>query len=205
MKTLIFDKRNVFFSDSHFFSVFLLVTLGLLSRLVPHPANFTALGALALTAGFFLRPTYLRYGVPFFVLFVSDLFLGFHNTMFAVYLGFFFACFLGSKLYSVAQGPVGDSSVPKFSKLSGLSGLGFGLLLMGSGVSSVVFFLITNFAVWIQGGLYPKTGSGLLLCYLAGLPFLEQQLVGDLFWTFVFSASLATVPVWNRLFVAKSS
>ncbi len=194
MKTLIFKKRNMFSSESQFFSVFVLVVLGLLSRFAPHPPNFTALGALALTGGFFLRPRLLKYGVPLLVLFLSDCVLGFHNTMVSVYLGFVGASFLGQKLSASV-----DSSSQR------LSGTSFGRLLMGSCISTVFFFLLTNFSVWLQGELYPKTGLGLLASYVAGVPFLENQVLGDLFWTTILSASMASVPFLNRLFVAKSS
>ena len=68
-------------------------------------------------------------------------------------------------------------------------------------LSSAIFFLATNFAVWQFGGIYPTTGAGLVQCYAAGLPFLKYLLAGDLVWsTILFGAyRLATLPAGERL------
>jgi hypothetical protein len=55
-----------------------------------------------------------------------------------------------------------------------LTALGFGI------GSSVFFFLVTNFGVFVEGLLYPPTLSGLVQCYVAGIPFLEKQLRANL-------------------------
>jgi len=57
--------------------------------------------------------------------------------------------------------------------------------------SSVSFFLVSNFAVWAVWNMYPKTFSGLMTCYAAGLPFFRGTAVGDLF----FSLGMFAVPV----------
>jgi hypothetical protein len=48
---------------------------------------------------------------------------------------------------------------------------------------SAVFFVATNFAVWLFGDIYPSTAAGLLACYASGLPFLKYAIAGDLFWS----------------------
>ena len=45
---------------------------------------------------------------------------------------------------------------------------------------SLLFFFVTNFGVWMASPLYPPTLQGLGLCYLAGIPFLAHQILGDL-------------------------
>jgi hypothetical protein len=45
---------------------------------------------------------------------------------------------------------------------------------------SLLFFALSNFGVWMGEGLYPKTGEGLLACYVAAIPFLANSVVGDL-------------------------
>jgi hypothetical protein len=50
-------------------------------------------------------------------------------------------------------------------------------------VSSILFFLLSNGAVWAFSGMYPLNPSGLAQCYVAALPFLEKTMLGDLFWT----------------------
>jgi hypothetical protein len=48
---------------------------------------------------------------------------------------------------------------------------------------SIIFFLLSNGAVWAFSGMYPLSMSGLAQCYIAALPFLEKTVLGDLFWT----------------------
>jgi hypothetical protein len=50
---------------------------------------------------------------------------------------------------------------------------------------SLIFFAVTNFAVWAFGTLYPFTWQGLADCYVAALPFLDKTVIGDLIWTAV--------------------
>jgi Family of unknown function (DUF6580) len=54
--------------------------------------------------------------------------------------------------------------------------------------SSVSFFLVSNFAAFLEYDMYPKTRSGLMACYAAGLPFFQHRVVGDLLFTAVFFA-----------------
>jgi hypothetical protein len=48
---------------------------------------------------------------------------------------------------------------------------------------SLIFFLLSNVAVWAFSGMYPLTWQGLTQCYVAALPFLDKTVLGDLFWT----------------------
>ena len=61
--------------------------------------------------------------------------------------------------------------------------------------SSVSFFVVSNFAVWACWNMYPKTLSGLMTCYAAGLPFFRRGIAGDLLFTAVMFGlpALATV------------
>jgi hypothetical protein len=49
--------------------------------------------------------------------------------------------------------------------------------------SSLFFFTSTNFAVWVSSGMYAHDLDGLIRCYVAALPFLQNTVVGDMFWT----------------------
>ena len=79
--------------------------------------------------------------------------------------------------------------------------LGIGFLLRGrrhplniavaAVSSSVLFFVLTNFAVWARGVLYPLTSAGLVECYVAAIPFFGNTLAGDLFYSTVLFGSLA--------------
>jgi hypothetical protein len=61
-----------------------------------------------------------------------------------------------------------------------------GSVMLASVVSSLVFFIITNFAIWIGSPFYPQNAAGLIECYVAGLPFLNNGILGDLFFSTVF-------------------
>jgi len=51
--------------------------------------------------------------------------------------------------------------------------------------ASAVFFFVSNFSTWAETTLYPKTAAGLMACYVAGLPFLKNTVMGDLFFSTV--------------------
>lgn len=148
---------------------FFLVLFGALVRLLPHPANFVPIGALALFGGTYLKRKYGLF-VPLLAMFVSDIFIGFYNIwlMASVYLGFLLIVILGFWL-------------KKHKKW---------YFMLGSSLfGSIIFYLITNFAVWAFSSWYPKTFSGLLLCYFMALPFFRNTLLGDLFYVSILFGS----------------
>jgi hypothetical protein len=127
-------------------------------RIAPHPWNFTPVGAMALFSGAFIRDRRLAFLFPLLALFAGDIFVGFHKLMPVVYASFLLSVAIGFWLRnrrSVAR--VGAATL-------------FG---------AIQFFLITNFAVWAFGLSYPRTGAGLLSCYVAGIPFFWNTLAGD--------------------------
>lgn len=144
-----------------------IVFLGVLSRLLPHAPNLTALTAVALFAGTYIRPARLAFVAPLAVMLISDFVLGFHNVMFFVYG----AWALIAALAMLMKGE-NENSPSRLLALS-LSG-------------SVLFFLISNFGVWLLDGMYAKTVEGFVACYLMALPFLKNQVLGDLVYTVVF-------------------
>lgn len=165
-------------NTKHLLLVLLLVVASL-SRLLPHAPNFTAVGAMALLAGSLLGA---RQGMllSVVVLFLTDLALGFHSTMVFVYAGMALVALMGSYV----QKP--SSQKIKF----------FGFI----GAGSLSFFLITNFGVWLVDGFYPMTFEGLLTSYTMGLPFLKNQLMGDVFFSLVLFvvAGVLQLPVLRR-------
>jgi len=139
-----------------------MILFAAISRLIPHPPNFTAVAAMALFGGAYFNNRYAAYMIPLSALFLTDLILGFHNTMWAVYLSFALVVFIGTLLRNRKK-PAN--------------------ILLASVTASVLFFVITNLAVWLSGTLYPLTGEGLALCYTAAIPFFHYNLIGDLFFT----------------------
>jgi hypothetical protein len=74
--------------------------------------------------------------------------------------------------------------------------VGVGALAVAALASSLSFFLITNFMVWATGQLYPHTTAGLSACYLAGIPFYRNQVLGDAVYTVAIFGGYAML---NRL------
>lgn len=153
-------------------SFIVLVFIGVLSRLIPHPWNFTAITAMALYSGVAFKKNKIFMLVPIVTLFLSDLYLGFHNTLFFTYLGFGIVAIMSSSIFSQSE---------FFSN-------GKNMVLMGgvSLIGSLLFFLVSNFGVWFASGIYEKNAAGLVQCFIAAIPFLRIQILGDLFYTGVF-------------------
>ncbi len=148
----------------------LLVLLGSFSRLLPHPPNFVAMGALALYAGARL-PRRWAIAVSLATMALSDFALdsgtgraalsGVRLTIYAT----FAVIVLAGRLARRQSGP---------TRLVGLS--------VGA---SLLFFLTSNFAVWLGDAIYPKTLAVLALCYAAAIPFIWNTLFADLLGTAV--------------------
>lgn len=137
-----------------------MIFIAAFSRLIPHPPNFTAVAAIALFGGAYFSSRYIAFLLPLIALFITDLVIGFHNTMWAVYLAFTLVVLMGMGLKNKKK---------------------IGNIFLASVSASVLFFIVSNFAVWLAGGLYPKTAEGLLLCYTAAIPFFHYNLLGDIF------------------------
>ncbi len=138
-----------------------------LSRLVPHPANWTAIGALAVWSGFLFRDKWAALAAPLVVLLVTDFILQTHVTM----PWTFAACALITVL-----------------SRSGKVYRHGGRLLSASLMASVLFFFITNFGVWVSTGFYAHTWDGFVRCFEIAVPFFSAQVVGDLVYVAVFAA-----------------
>ena len=141
---------------------FYLVGLIALSRIIPHPPNFTPVLAMAVFMPYLTRDLYSAMLVPLSAMFVSDLYLGLHSSMFWVYA----SILLGTTLSHYTM-----------SMKKTYAHLGSNALL-----SSTIFFVITNFAVWMSGTMYPLTLEGLILCYTMAIPFFGNTLAGTLFY-----------------------
>ena len=135
-------------------------------RLIPHWPNFTPIAGIALFGGTYIGRKHLAFIIPLAAMLLSDLFLGLHHTMLAVYISFALIVGIGFLL---------RKRVSVFTVLS------------ASIASSVLFFLITNFAAWQSGMMpYPMNLNGLIAAYAAGLPFLNTGILGDLFYSSIF-------------------
>jgi len=153
------------------------ILLAALSRLLPHPPNFTPIGAMALLGGAYLNRKYLKYILPIAALFLSDLIL--NNTIMRVWypdaegiifftqaMPWVYAAFLIMILFST-----------RFLKKRS-----FKTIAVGTIAVSLLFFLITNFGTWIGSAMYPRTLSGLGACFAAALPFFLNTILGNAFY-----------------------
>ncbi|MGN6589595.1 MAG: DUF6580 family putative transport protein [Sphingomicrobium sp.] len=130
-------------------------------RLVPHPANFSPIDAMALFSGAYLGRRALAFVAPLGALLLSDLVLGFYHGQATVYF---------SVALIVLVGTVA---------LRRRSALRIGAAAV---VSSILFFAITNFGMWLFSGIYPRTVTGLEACFVAAIPFFQNTIAGDLFY-----------------------
>lgn len=147
-----------------------MIVLCAVLRILPHPWNFTPVGAVALFSGAMLRDRRLAFTFPLLALFAGDLFVGFHRLMPVVYASFLLSVAIG--LWIKNRRNVG--------RIGGATLLG-----------AIQFFLITNFAVWAMLGTFPNTVSGLISCYIAGIPLFWNTLAGDVFYAAILFGGFA--------------
>jgi hypothetical protein len=141
---------------------FIILIAGALTRLTDHAPNFTPTIALALFGGVYLPRKYAVV-VPVIFMFVSDIFLGFHDTMLYTWGSVFLISLLGWW-------------VRERKSL---------MVFLGTGVvSSVLFFIVTNFGAWPT--LYPLTWQGFVDCYVAAVPFFRNTFVSTILYCAVF-------------------
>lgn len=154
-----------------------MILLGALARLIPHPANFTPIGAMALFGGCYIANKRLACLIPMASMLISDILLqiiygnGFHSEMPWVYGSIALITALGFLLRGREQRQT---------------------IMVASLTGSLLFFFITNFGSWTQG-YYGYTGSGLLNCYVAAIPFFRGTVMGDLFYNLLFFGSFALI------------
>lgn len=139
-------------------------------RLVPHPPNFTPIGAMALFSGAYLgRKGLIAFAAPLGALLLSDLVLGFYRGMPTVYFSVALVVIIGwLSLQRVSPLRIGAAAI----------------------ASSVLFFVVTNFGMWLSSGFYPRTLAGLEACYIAAIPFFQNTIAGDLFYAALLFSTL---------------
>ena len=145
-------------------SIVFFCLLLILSRLIPHPPNFTPLIAGAIFLPFLIKDKWLIICLPILCLLISDFFLGFHTVMIWTYGSFFLIGLMASQFSS--------------TKLTTLNGLSLS--------SPTLFFLLTNFGVWLGSSIYSQDIQGLVQCYILALPFYASSLSATLLFANLF-------------------
>tara|TARA_B100000900_G_scaffold23721_1_gene18482 strand:+ start:2284 stop:2775 length:492 start_codon:yes stop_codon:yes gene_type:complete len=151
------------------------VLFAVVIRLIPHPPNFTPITALALFGSTTFRNKWFGLLLPIIAMGISDLYLGFYSISIWVYSSFFLISLLG--LY--------------WKKIQ----------VKNVFISSLIFFIITNFGVWLGG--YPKTIEGFLLCYTMAIPFFLNSILGDFFFSYLLKFSFGYSE--NKLMLGSSN
>ena len=139
-----------------------LVLLLAFSRLIPHPPNFTPIIAVAIMSGYFFRNINMSFVVLLTSMLLADIFVGFYEHMFFVYLSLFLITFIFFKIANK---------------------INFKNLFVFGFFGSLIFYLISNFGVWATGILYEKNLNGLINCYFLAIPFFKNTF----FSTIIFS------------------
>jgi len=152
-----FKNHNI-----QFFTIFLFIFIGSISRIIPHAPNFTPIGAICLFGASHFTKKFYAFFVPLIIIFLSDLFINnifysptsfiiFYNGVEWQYLSYILI--ITFSIYFLK---------PKIS---------FFKIGVTSISSSLIFFIISNFGVWISSGIYPLNLIGFILCYFNALPF----------------------------------
>jgi hypothetical protein len=160
----------------------LLVAFAAVSRFMPHPENFTPIAAMALFGGVYFNKRY-AFVIPLVAMVVSDYFIGFHNYIPYVYGSFVLTGVIGIWLKNHKN---------------------VGWIVGASLSSSVLFFVVTNFGVWVTGG-YPQNFGGLVECYIAAIPFFRNTVFGDLLYAGVLFGLYESALHFMRLREAKEA
>ncbi|MFO7847088.1 MAG: DUF6580 family putative transport protein [Balneolaceae bacterium] len=159
-------KKNAFLIITGF------ILFAALTRLLPHAYNFTPLGAIALFGAAYFSQKRWAFIVPIVALWLSDLFL--NNMVYAEYYDGF-ALFTSGFLYIYgAFALIAILGIKLFDKVT------LPRVIGGALGGSVIFFIVSNFGVWITSPMYPLTAEGLLMCYTAAIPFFHYTIAGNL-------------------------
>jgi hypothetical protein len=142
--------------------VYILIIFGFFMRLIPHAPNMAPIAAIALFSGAYLNKRIVPW-VPLVIMVASDLIIGLHNVVFYTWGAFILIGFIGMWLK--------ERKTP-------------GKILGATLFSALLFFVITNFGVWLAW--YPHTLEGVTTCFIKAIPFFRNTIIGNV----VFAAVL---------------
>ena len=166
---MIFIKNNFYF-------ILGLILIVAFARIIPHYPNFTPLCAIALFGGKYFNNKYIAYLLPLLALWFSDILI--NNFILNNYFDGF------TLFYSGFYWQYGSFILITLIGRKTLKNISFIRLLGISISSSLLFFVISNFGVWISSSFYSKDVFGLIACYVAAIPFYYGTLSGTIFYSF---------------------
>lgn len=173
-----------------------ILSLVALTRLLPHPVNVAPMGAIALFSAASFRSNTLRFILPLILTAFTDLLLTL--TVNAAYTSpsSYFGSYTTYLMY-LSYPLIGLLGLYASKKGQTKQPLRIGAYSLGG---SLIFFLLSNFAVW-SGGFYGYSWSGLVSCYVAAIPFFHHSILGDL----MYNAALFGGLYWLNAYVWKES
>jgi len=160
-------------NNKFFYLLFFGVILAL-SRIIPHPPNFTPILASAIMAPMLIKDRWFGIAIPIVAMFISDVVIGFYSYQFVIY----------SSILAIALvAPMRKNYVR------------LGIMAVGG---SVWFFITTNFAEWMIWDYYPKTIEGLITCYTLAIPFFKNTLISTCLFTGLLTFSIKYLEIVNK-------
>ncbi len=144
-----------------------------LTRLLPHPVNFTPMAAIAVFGGAQLMHNRHRFGLMLLAALLSDLLVNSllynYNDLsyflepgtLGIYGCYMFFVWMGTTLKKVNVVGVGSRSI----------------------LASAVFFIVSNLTLWAGSTFYTQDLTGLMACYIAAIPFIQNSFAGDLIYS----------------------
>ena len=154
--------------ESYYLPLVLILILSF-SRLIPHPPNFTPIIAVAIMSSYFFKNIYLSFATLLVSMLLADAFIGFYSNMLFVYLSLLLIVFI-------------------FHKIS--EKMNFKNLFICGFIGSLIFFIISNFGVWVLGSPgvldlpYEKNLNGLVECYILAIPFFGNTFLSTLIFSY---------------------
>jgi len=163
-------------------SVLVLLIIAVASiRLIPHIPNFSPFAAIGLFGVSHFQKKWQAFCIPIISIWISDLII--NNFLY----GYYFPNFI--LFYKGFYWQYGSYILIMITGHFLLKTVTVKKMVIASLLSSVLFFIITNFGCWPGSPFYTQDINGLLLCYTAGLPFLKGSIAGDLFYSgFIFGS-----------------
>lgn len=153
----------------------LLILFATFSRIIPHMPNFSPLGAIGLFGAAHFAKKWQALLIPVTATWLSDLFI--NNVIYGAYYPEF------TWFYQGFYWQYGSYLLITLAGFFILKKVNFQRVITGAIISTAIFFLVSNFGVWVSGSMYPQTLEGFISCYTAAVPFLKGTILGDLFYS----------------------
>ena len=160
----------------------IIILLAAFTRIMPHPPNFSPIAAIGLFGAAHFAKKWHAFFIPLLGIWLSDLVINnfiyarsdvdivwFYNGFYWQYISYVLIIFTGLFIFNK-----GVSLSKTFGGIVGSSG---------------IFFLVSNFGVWAGSGMYSKNIAGLISCYIAGIPFMNNTIISDFLFTTVLFGS----------------